>query len=160
MSQTVDLPSIGALYKTGLIASFLAFFGILMLIAGTTLLDGGYVEGAIGVLLLGGIWGLIPAVFIAFLITAPLGCAIAFALAKWMEPSQWLGAVTGGGIAAAFLALWEVLNFVSFADLLHLEIVFFSIALVGICAGSGWLAQRKFLDWPRAFTRSDIEAFE
>ena len=160
MEQPVEIPSVGELYRTGLIASFLAYLGIFILFAGVMLFDGMKVESAIGMLLFGGLFGLIPAAFISFLITAPLGCVVAAVLSRWMEPSQWLGAVTGGAIAAGILGLWAVTTIRSPATLFDIGPILFVIATIGVCAASGWFAQRKFLDWPRAFMVSDIEVFE
>ncbi|MEM6856897.1 MAG: hypothetical protein AAF559_03425 [Pseudomonadota bacterium] len=160
MEQTVETPSVGELYRTGLIASFLAYLGIFILFAGVMMFDSGTLESAIGVLLVGGLYGLIPAAFISFLITAPLGCIVAAILSRWMEPSQWLGAVTGGAIAAGILGLWALATIRSVVMLMDIEPILFAVATIGLCAASGWFAQLKFLDWPRAFTVSDVEVFE
>lgn len=160
MFYDVEPPSFSDLYKAGLFASFLAYIGIVFLVALSIAIGSRDINAFLGTMVVGGLFMTIPAIGLALFITAPLGCLVGYLLSKWMEPSHWLGAVTGGSIATGILAVWNIVTGITVWELLDPALVLFKVASIAICAGAGWFAQRRFLDWPPAFSDRDIEVFD
>ncbi|MBV7258834.1 hypothetical protein [Erythrobacter crassostreae] len=107
-------------------------------------------QAAFGVLILGTIYTALPAVLIAFVITAPLGCAIGISMLKLFEPGPWQGAANGAITAAAIVVVLVLLTEGALTEVPDPGTIIFVLALIGIGAGSGWLAQRKCINWPEA----------
>lgn len=142
-------PDVTELYSAGLFASAMSYFGIVVLIAvGTGITEGG-LSLAAGVLMIGLLLAAIPAAFIAVLITAPLGCLLGVLFRDRLPPTQWFGAITGAGVAVIVVLGFQLITLSdrdSAPDAIELG---FWVCAIGICAASGWLAQRKVLGWPR-----------
>lgn len=144
-----DKPTVPQLYISGLIASLFSYFGILVLVSLSMAIDGGGPVLALTSFLFGGIYMLLPAAGIAFLITAPLGCIVGLMLVYWLPPTRWLGAITGALVTIIVLIAWAIV-FGGFSwPFTDPGALFFLGGVTAICAFSGWLAQRKVLDWPR-----------
>lgn len=152
-------PTIPEFYETGLLASAFAYLGILVLVSFSLSFDGASPAMFFTAFFWGGAVMAIPAVGIAFLITAPLGCLVGLALRRVMPPSQWLGAVTGAIVASAIVSIVLFPDALS-QQILDPESLLFVTLVVAICAAAGWLAQRVLLDWRRAEDTFDPEQFE
>jgi len=155
-----DRPSVFDYYATGLWASGIAYLGILGLIAISVSVGQGAPSSMFGVLIVGGLYMAIPAIFIALLITAPLGCVIGIIMRKTLPPGHWHGAVNGGAVMGLMLGALTLFSFGFEGRWPDAGTLVFAGGLMAIGAASGWLAQRKFLNWPRVVTVSDIEVFE
>lgn len=151
-------PTVFALYRTGLLASAFAYPAIVLLVTLSFVIDSGNLISSAAMFFWAGIFMALPAVGIAFLITAPLGCLTGAILRQFMPPSRWLGAVNGALVAAVILGL-AVLPGALSAGALDTGLLVFVAAVIAICAGAGWLAQRLFLDWPPAHEPFDPETF-
>ena len=135
---------IGELYKVGLLASALSYVGILMLVALSVAVVDSNLQAIAGVLLVGGIYTLIPALLIAMMLTAPLGCVIAKFLLSFSPPSIALGAATGLLTALASLAILAAM-FAEFRAPPDAGTIVFVLGILAICTGSGAVAQRRAL---------------
>ena len=134
----------GELYKVGLLASALSYVGILILVAFSVAVVDSNLQAIAAVFFFGGIYTLIPALFIAMMITAPLGCVIAKLLLRFSPPSIALGAATGFLTALASLAIIAAI-FAEFRALPDAGTIVFFLGILAICTGSGAFAQRRAL---------------
>lgn len=153
-------PDVTELYSAGLFASALSYFGIVALVAlGLGITEGGP-SGAAVVFLFGLFLAAIPAAIIAVLITAPLGCLLGVLFRDRLPPTQWFGAITGASVAIIVLLGFQLMTLSdrdSAPDPIELG---FWVCAIGICAASGWLAQRKVLVWPADDEDVASDAFE
>lgn len=147
-------------YRTGLLASALAYVGILLLIVVSLLIGNGDAQMAFTMFFMGGLYAAIPAVGIALLITAPLGCLFGIAMREWFEPGHWHGAVNGAATAITLLTGSALLLEGEIREVPDPGTLLFFAGIVAIGAGSGWIAQRKALGWPNEFEEIDCEVFE
>ncbi|MEO1731282.1 MAG: hypothetical protein AAFR64_11150 [Pseudomonadota bacterium] len=142
-TETRDV-EIGDLYMAGLIASALSYLGILMLVTLSVAVVDDNFGAMLGVLFLGGMYSIIPALLIAMVLTAPLGCIIAKLLLRFSPPSLNLGAATGLLTAFASLAIMTV-AFAEFRARPDAGTIVFVLGILAICTGAGAFAQRKVL---------------
>ncbi|MEO0462832.1 MAG: hypothetical protein AAF127_06855 [Pseudomonadota bacterium] len=152
-------PDFARYYVAGLIASALSFLGILVLVAISMTAGPSDLGTVLGVILWGALIMLIPAVFIALIISAPLGAAIALALDKVMEPSAWHGAITGATTAFVLLSILTVFD-PSGLNAPDMGTALFVIGVLSVGAGSGWVAQHIYLGWPPPSDEAEIEVFD
>nr|WP_298931465.1 hypothetical protein [uncultured Erythrobacter sp.] len=143
-------PTLPDFYLAGLLASALAYIGILLLFAFSMAVDTASAGTAFGVIIVGGIYMFLPALLIAFLITAPLGCAIGIAMLKLFEPGPWQGAVNGALTALIILVALAMLIGAGPIEFPPPEVTAFTLGLIGIGAASGWVGQSKCINWPEA----------
>ena len=155
-----SVPTAPDYYRTGLLASALAYLGILLLMTISAVVGGSGSGTAFSIFFIGGLYGLIPAAGIAFLITAPLGCLFGIALREWLEPGEWHGALNGAMTAVALLALAFLLIGGELRAVPDAETMLFIAGIIAVGAGSGWIAQRKVLGWPSYDPEEDAQIFE
>ena len=104
--------SFRTLYIAGLLACALSYFGIVGLVALSVAAGSGNVAAAFGTMLFGLFYTLLPSALIGTLIVAPVGAAIAHALARVTQAPVALGALSG---LATTLMIWVAL-FALFAE--------------------------------------------
>ena len=159
-AEILPRPTAGDLYRAGLLASALGYLGIVMLVAISWMFDTSDPGAAVAMFFFGGFMMLIPAVGIAFLVTAPLGCVIGIGLREWLPPNAWHGAINGIATMAVSLALMVVAIGGEFREVPDAGTIVFVMGLMAIGAGAGWFVQHRYLGWPPEIGPDEIDAFE
>lgn len=148
-------PTGGDLYATGLLGSAIGYLVILLLFGGALAIDSNDPVAAVSLFFFGGIYMVIPAAFISALITAPLGCITAIILRDFAPPGQWHGALAGAiAVNGPLILMMGISGGTQNGSLPEPSAILFYLSIVAIGAGSGWLAQRKYLAWPETGTKA------
>lgn len=141
------LPSAAELFVASVIACFTAFVISLILLAIAPFINGtpDPVATAMSVILIGGMWGMMIAAFLTFIIIAPLATLIGIILVRAVPPSIWLGSVVG--LLSAVLLIAAIMapypnGLPNFRDMPMLA------TFSAIAAFSGWVGQTYILHWP------------
>ncbi|MDY7097526.1 MAG: hypothetical protein SXU28_05255 [Pseudomonadota bacterium] len=153
-----DKPPFSRYYMTGLLASVLAYLGLLLLFTVITAMGTSDASTVFSVFFLGGVYMAIPGAVITLVITAPLGAMFGIAMREWLPPGHWHGAVNGAATASLILIVLFVL--IGELRIPDAETVATCGTMIGICALSGWWAQRKVLNWPNDEALFDPSVFE
>ena len=134
-------------YRTGLIASAIAYLGFMAILLASIFVGGTFSFDQLGSILTLLGFTLIPAIAIATLLVAPLGIAFGIALREWMPPNQWHGVISGALVA--FVLLYAMFAFdTGFREMPDTGTLVFFAAFMIVGAASGWVAQRFYLRWP------------
>ena len=143
-------PSVAASYfRAGLLGSALGYVGICILISISLAAEWGDPIKAVLKLVAGLFYAVIPAVFITFLLTAPLACIIGLALRRLFKPAAWHGAVTGVATVAVILVLLAWPSDLSLEETIDQGTILFSAGVLLVGAVSGWIAYRRCIGHER-----------
>lgn len=143
-----ERPSVSEFYIAGLAASFIVFFACLALFSAAALFgDSGSLTTAVSILLVGGFWGAFITGLLAFMVIAPFGTAIGFALARFASPGYWQGPANGAATAVVVLGLYALASS-SHVGRWDLTGIALAAGFVTIAATAGWMVQRWLLRWP------------
>lgn len=138
-----DGVTVGDLYVCGIYASLIVYICAVGLV-GVSLAVGDGASDALPASLIYGLFGLIPALGVAFLVVAPLGCAVGLGFMALMGWRWWIGALTGAISMATLMAL-VTLIVGGVREAPDAGTIVFLSGLIASATFAGWLAQRHIM---------------
>ncbi|MEM6585799.1 MAG: hypothetical protein AAF692_08600 [Pseudomonadota bacterium] len=138
-------------YLSALLGAIVGYLGLVALIASSVVIGSGQIGEIFNVVIMGVLFGALPATLVCALVVAPLGLFIATKALGWMPETPWHGALTGVLTAIIILIGLALSLQGEWLEAPDTGTLAFLFGALGIAALTGWLTQRRFL--PLAVSR-------
>ncbi|EAQ28798.1 hypothetical protein NAP1_14403 [Erythrobacter sp. NAP1] len=149
MTRENSVPGTPELFFASLVATALVYFtgiAIIAVMVGLTS-SAGALSNMLTFLAMFATIGVGAAVFVAFLIVAPLGTAVGLAVLRLTPPAWWQGPLAGGLVAATLVAV-TLLLFQLGGQPLDWGVYAMAAVPLALAPVAGGLVQKHLLHWP------------
>lgn len=132
-------------YFGALLGGIVGYFGFVALVGLSVVVGSGQIGELLNVLIMGLVFGTLPAALGSALIVAPIAALIALAALGWLPNSRWHGAITGVLTASVITAGLLAFGGGEWRHKPDMGTFAFLAGAMVVAAFAGWFTQRRFL---------------
>lgn len=132
-------------YFGALLGGIVGYFGFVALVGLSVVVGSGQIGELLNVLIMGLVFGTLPAAVGSALIVAPIAALVALAALGWLPNNRWHGAITGVLTALVIIAGLMLFAGGEWREAPDMGTFAFLAGAMLIAAFAGWITQRRFL---------------
>ena len=132
-------------YFGALLGGVVGYFGFVFLVGLSVVVGSGQIGELLNVMIMGLVFGVLPAALGSALIVAPIAALMALAALGWLPNSRWHGAITGVLTAVIITVGLLAIGGGEWREAPDMGTFAFLAGAMVIAAFAGWITQRRFL---------------